>query len=103
MLTQSLRLISENNINNPEIQNIILKSLQKFENNLDVQTACSIFCSLCVASYLSPIAFESLFNIQKILISDAKQLSVSEIMRTFHKLGLVTARKYVFYKIFILY
>ncbi|XP_071562270.1 uncharacterized protein [Temnothorax nylanderi] len=92
MLTQSLRLISENNINNPEVQNTILKSLQKFENNLDVQTAWSIFCSLCVASYLSPMAFELLFNIQKILISDAKRLSVPDIMKALHKLVLVTAK-----------
>lgn len=96
MLTQSLRFISENNIDNPELQSTILKSLQKFENDLDIQTACSIFCSLCVASYLPPIAFELLLNIQKILISDAKQLSVAEIMRTFYKLVFVTARKYVF-------
>lgn len=96
MLTQSLRFISENNINNPEIQNIILKSLQKFEKNLDVQTAWSIFCSLCVASCMSPIAFELLFNIQKILISDAKQLSVFEIIKALHKLVLVT-RKYVIF------
>ncbi|XP_071650536.1 uncharacterized protein [Temnothorax longispinosus] len=92
MLTQSLRLISENNITNPEVQNTILKSLQKFENNLDVQTAWSIFCSLCVASYLSPRAFELLFNIQKILISDAKRLSVPDIMKALHKLVLVTAK-----------
>jgi len=102
MLTQSLRLISENNINNPEIQNIILKSLQKFETNLNVQTAWSIFCSLCVASYLSPIAFELLFNIQKILISDAKQLSISEIKRALNKLVLVTARKYVVFIRFLI-
>ncbi|XP_077275241.1 uncharacterized protein LOC143904434 [Temnothorax americanus] len=92
MLTQSLRLISENNITNPEVQNTILKSLQKFENNLDVQTAWSIFCSLCVASYLSPMAFELLFNIQKTLISDAKRLSVPDIMKALHKLVLVTAK-----------
>lgn len=95
MLAQSLRFISENNINNPEIQNIILKSIQKFENNLNVQTAWSIFCSLCVASYLSPMAFELLFNIQKILISDAKQLKVPQIVKALQKLVLVTARKYV--------
>lgn len=94
-LTQSLRFISENNINNPEIQNTILKSLQKFENNLNVQTAWSIFCSLCVASYLSPMAFELLFNIQKILISDVKQLKVPQIMQALQKLALVTTRKYV--------
>ncbi|XP_039315071.1 uncharacterized protein LOC105198482 isoform X1 [Solenopsis invicta] len=92
MLAQSLRLISENNINNPEVQNTILKSLQKFENTLNVQTAWSIFCSLCVASYLSPIAFELLFNIQKVLINDAKQLSIPDIIRALHKLVLVTAR-----------
>jgi len=102
MLTQSLRLISENNINNPEIQNMILKSLQKFETNLNVHTAWSIFCSLCVASYLSPIAFELLFNIQKILISDAKQLSISEIKRALNKLVLVTARKYVVFIRFLI-
>ncbi|KYN16616.1 PREDICTED: uncharacterized protein LOC108764067 [Trachymyrmex cornetzi] len=92
MLTQSLRLISENSINNPKIQNIILKSLQKFEKDLNIQAAWSIFCSLCVASYPSPMAFELLFNIQKILISDAKQLSIQEIIMALHKLVLVTAR-----------
>ncbi|KAG5337991.1 FAKD2 protein, partial [Acromyrmex heyeri] len=92
MLTQSLRLISENNINNPKIQNIILKSLQKFEKDLNVLTAWSIFCSLCSASYPSPMAFELLFNIQKILISDAKQLSIQEIKMALHKLVLVTVR-----------
>jgi len=103
MLTQSLRLISENNINNPEIQNMILKSLQKsLQTNLNVQTAWSIFCSLCVASYLSPIAFELLFNIQKILISDAKQLSISDIKRALNKLVLVTARKYVVFIRFLI-
>lgn len=95
LLRQSLRFISETKINNPEVQNTIFKSLQKYENNLNVQTAWSIFCSLCVTSYLSPIAFELLFNIQKILISGAKQLSVLEIMVALRKLEFATARKYV--------
>lgn len=97
MLTQSLRFICESSINNPKIQNTILKSLQKFEKDLDVQTAWSIFCSLCVASYPSPMAFELLFNIQKTLISDAKQLSIQEIISALYKLILVTARKYVIF------
>ncbi|KYM97993.1 hypothetical protein ALC62_11339 [Cyphomyrmex costatus] len=92
ILTQSLRFICENGINNPKIQNVILKSLQKFENELDIQTAWSIFCSLCIISYPSPMAFELLFNIQKILINDSKQLTIPEIIRALHKLVLVTAR-----------
>ena len=97
MLTQSLRLISENSINNSKIQNIILKSLQKFEKDLNIQRAWTIFCSLCSASYPSPMTFELLFNIQKILISDAKQLSIQEIITALHKLVLVAARKYVLF------
>ncbi|KYN32594.1 hypothetical protein ALC56_13075 [Trachymyrmex septentrionalis] len=92
MLKRSLRFINENSINNPKIQNIILKSLQKFEKDLDAQTAWSILCSLCVTSYLSPMHFELLFNIQKILISNAKQLNMGEILTGLHKLVLAIAR-----------
>ncbi|XP_036142063.1 FAST kinase domain-containing protein 2, mitochondrial isoform X2 [Monomorium pharaonis] len=92
ILKKSLRFISENNINNPEVQNTILKSIHKFENTLNVQTAWSIFCSLCISSHLSPLAFELLFNIQKILIKDAKQLSVLDIIMVLHRLVLVTER-----------
>ncbi|XP_011701322.1 PREDICTED: uncharacterized protein LOC105458007 [Wasmannia auropunctata] len=94
MLARALRFISENNIKNPEVQNILLKSLKKLEKDLNVQTARSIFCSLCIISYSSPafLAFELLFNVQKILISDAKQLSVSEIIKALSKLVLVTSR-----------
>lgn len=94
MLTQSLRFITENNINDPKIQDTILKSLQKFEN-LNIQTAFHIFCSLCCAPYPSPRTFELMFNIQKVLISDAKHLSVLDIVKALDKLVFVTTRKYV--------
>lgn len=95
MLTHSFRFINEINLNNLEIQNMILKLLQKFENNLNVQTAWSIFCNLCITSYLPPMAFELLFNVHKILISDVKQLKIPKIMTALRRLVFVTSRKYV--------
>ncbi|XP_011631392.1 uncharacterized protein LOC105423363 isoform X2 [Pogonomyrmex barbatus] len=92
VLTRSLRFISETNISNLEVQNAIIKPLLKFENNLDVHMASSIFYSLCVANYLSPIALELLFNVQKILISEIKQLNISEIMTTINKLSFAVTK-----------
>lgn len=98
LLTWSLRFANENNINNTIIQDTILKSLWKYENNLDVRTARSIFYSLCSVQYASrlpPIAFEVLSKVQKILIANAKQLSIQEIIKTLDKLVFVTLKKYV--------
>lgn len=91
LLTWSLRFASENNIN-PIIQDIIFKSLWKYEN-LDVRAAWSIFHSLCNASHLPPIAFEVLSKVQKILIANAKQLNVREIIQTLGKLVFVTTKR----------
>ncbi|KAL6417581.1 hypothetical protein ACFW04_013571 [Cataglyphis niger] len=85
LLTWSLRFACENNLNNPIIQDTILKSLWKYEN-LDVQTALSIFRSLCYISHLSPIVFDVLSDVQKILIANAKQLNIREIIKTLEKL-----------------
>lgn len=102
LLTWSLRFISENNKDfksYPIIQNMIFNSLlknMKYENNLDVQAARSIFHSLCYCeSRLSPIACEVLSKIQKILTVNAKQLNVQDIMRVLNKLVFVTIKKYV--------
>ncbi|KAL0132532.1 hypothetical protein PUN28_000346 [Cardiocondyla obscurior] len=92
ILTQSLRFISENNINNPKVQNTIIKSLQKFESDLNVHAAWSIFCSLSTSPYLSSIAFEFLIDIQKILINNAKKLNISEIINALRKLTYVITR-----------
>ncbi|XP_072744729.1 uncharacterized protein [Anoplolepis gracilipes] len=86
LLTSSLRFASENNINNLIIQDAILKSLWKYENNIDVRTAWSIFHSLCYMSHLPPIAFEILSKVQMILIANAKQLNIQEIIKTFEKI-----------------
>ncbi|XP_011874630.1 PREDICTED: uncharacterized protein LOC105565776 isoform X2 [Vollenhovia emeryi] len=86
MLTQSMRFISENNVNNPYVQDMIFKLLQKKFEHFDARSVWSVFCSLCVTSYLSPIAFELLFDIQRILIRDVKQLSVMDIMTALQKL-----------------
>ncbi|KMQ90714.1 fast kinase domain-containing protein 2 [Lasius niger] len=94
LLTWSLRFANENNINNTIIQDTILKSLWKYEN-LDVRTARSIFYSLCSVQYASrlpPIAFEVLSKVQKILIANAKQLSIQEIIKTLDKLVFVTLK-----------
>lgn len=96
LLTWSLRFVSENNINNTIIQDTILKSLWKYENNLDIRTAWSIFYSLCsYVSCLPPIAFEVLSKVQKILIANAKQLSIQEIIKTLDNLVFVTLKKYI--------
>lgn len=94
LLTWSLRFANENNINNPIIQDTILKSLRKYEN-LDIRTAWSIFHSLCYTSHLSPTAFDILFEVQKILIANAKQLNVQEIIKILEKLVFATIKKYV--------
>ncbi|XP_029668271.1 FAST kinase domain-containing protein 2, mitochondrial-like [Formica exsecta] len=91
LLTWSLRFANENNINNPIIQDTILKSLQKYEN-LDIRTAWSIFHSLCYTSHLSPTAFDILFEVQKILIANAKQLNVQEIIKILEKLVFATIK-----------
>lgn len=98
LLMWSLRFICEYNIKNPMIYNIILKSLWKFQDNLDVQTAKSIFYSLCHSTYLSPLsamAFQVLSNVQKVLIARANELSIQEIIMTLDKLTFMTLQKYV--------
>ncbi|XP_029158527.1 FAST kinase domain-containing protein 2, mitochondrial-like isoform X2 [Nylanderia fulva] len=96
LLTWSLRFISENNINNPMIQDIILSSLwknMKCKNNLDVQTARSIFHSLCCfESHLPPIAFDVLSKVRTILTANAKQLNVQDIIKILNKLVFVTGK-----------
>lgn len=94
-LIWSLRYVNENNINNAVIKDIIFKSLCQYENDLDVQTACSIFYNLCSIYVLPPTAFEVLFKVQKILIANAKQLNNEEIIKILEKLVFVTTTKYV--------
>lgn len=94
LLTWSLRFACENNLNNPIIQDTILKSLWKYEN-LDVRTALSIFHSLCYTSHLPPIVFDVLSEVQKILITNAKQLNIREIIKTLEKLVFAITKKYV--------
>ncbi|EFN64702.1 hypothetical protein EAG_06931 [Camponotus floridanus] len=89
-LIWSLRYVNENNINNAEIKDIIFKSLWKYENDLDVQTACIIFYNLCSIYVLSPIAFELLSKVQKILIANAKNLYIEEVIKILEKLIFVT-------------
>lgn len=94
-LIWSLRYVNENNINNAETKDIIFKSLWKYENDLDEQTASSIFYNLCSMYVLPPIAFEVLSKVQKILITNAKHLSVEEVIKILEKLVFVTRIKYV--------
>lgn len=94
-LIWSLRYVNENNINNAVIKDIIFKSLWKYENDLDVQTACIVFCNLCSMLVLSPIAFELLSKVQKILIANAKKLYIEEVIKILEKLVFVTTMKYV--------
>lgn len=94
-LIWSLRYVNENNINNAVIKDIIFKSLWKYENDLDVQTACFIFYNLCSMYVLPPIAFELLSKVQEILIANAKQLYIEEVIKIFEKLMFVTTMKYV--------
>jgi hypothetical protein len=95
MLTSSLRFIIQSNINNSKVQNIILKSLWKHRNNLDVKLASSVFSSLCCILNLPPIAFEILHSIQEILITNAKELHIQQIIPMLNKLEFVIANKYV--------
>lgn len=95
LLIWSLRFITEHNILNAEIQDIILKTLLKYKDHVDIQTAKSIFYSLSCISDPPPMTFEVLFDIQKILISRAKELNVQEITRTLDRIVFITATKYV--------
>ncbi|XP_026829702.1 FAST kinase domain-containing protein 2, mitochondrial [Ooceraea biroi] len=91
MLTSSLQFISQRNINNSEVQNIILTSLREHRNELNAKMALSILHSLCSMSDLSPIAIEVLYNVQKVLTSNAKELHVRQIIQILHRL-LLTIR-----------
>jgi len=95
MLTSSLRFITQSDINNSEVQNIILKSLWKHKDNLDVKLASSIFSSLCCISNLPPIAFEILHSMQKILIINAKELHIQQIIQMLNRLEFLVTNKYV--------
>lgn len=94
-LIWSLRYVNENNINNAVIKDIIFKSLWQYENDLDVQTASFVFYNLCSMYVLPPVAFELLSKVQKIVIANAKQLSVEEVIKILEKLVFVIAIKYV--------
>lgn len=99
LLIWSLRFITEQNIQNPDIHDRIFKSLLKHENTLDVQKAKLIFYNLCNMSELSPIAHKMLCNIQDILISKAKELNEDDVINILEKLG-YAAQKYVILVLF---
>lgn len=100
LLSWSLRFISENNKNSkkyPMMQDTILNLLLinlKNKNNLDVQTAQSIFHSLCCEFHLSSAAVKILSKIQKILTVKAKQLDVQNIIKILNQLVTVKNKEY---------
>lgn len=94
LLAWSLRFAYEYNIQNPDVHDIILKSLWKFENNLDAQVAKSIFYSLCHMPQLSPTACKLLCNVRDVLTSKAKELNVYDITKILETL-VVAVIKYV--------
>ncbi|XP_012226400.1 FAST kinase domain-containing protein 2, mitochondrial-like [Linepithema humile] len=91
ILNWSIRFINEFNIKNQEVYNILFKSLLMHENNIAPKTAWSIFLNLCQVSYLPPIAFDVLANIQQILITNAKEFSITKIIKTLSSLQFVVA------------
>lgn len=94
-LTWSLRFTNENNIVNQEIRDVILKALLNYKNNMNTQAAWSVFYSLCsVQIHLSPIALEVLSDVQKILITNARELSIYQIIKLLEKLISVLGKKY---------
>lgn len=94
-LTWSLRFANENNISNQELRDIILKALLKYKNSMDVQAAWSIFYSLCsTQTQLSPITLEVLSDVQNILITNARELSIHQIIKLSEKLLFVIGKKY---------
>lgn len=96
LLTSSLRFISQNNMNSLQVQDTILRSLCKHESGLDVKSAWSAFNSLCCMSDLPPIAFQVLHNLQRILVANARELNVRQIVQLLDKLASVIAQKYVY-------
>ncbi|XP_014486089.1 PREDICTED: uncharacterized protein LOC106750330 [Dinoponera quadriceps] len=87
LLIWSLRFVSEHNVQNQDVLEIILKSLYNHEDTLDTQMARSIFYSLCHLSDLSPTAHKLLFNVQDILASSAKEINVGDITKILEKLS----------------
>lgn len=95
LLNWSIRFVNENNIKNEEVHDILFKLLLKHKNNMTEKIAWSIFLTLCRTSYLPPLAFDVLNNAQQILISNAKELSISKIINVLDNLVFVIAKKYV--------
>jgi len=67
----------------------MLKSLWKYTDNLDVKLASSLFINTFRISDLSPIAFLILHNMQKILIINATELHIQQIIEMFNRLEFV--------------
>lgn len=85
-LMGSLRFMNNYNIQNQDINNMILKSLWKHKHTWDIQTAKSIFYSLCMMPQLSQLGYEILPNVQNVLISKVNELSVMDVTKILEKL-----------------
>lgn len=91
MLNRLMRFVIDN-IKNQEAHNILFKLLLKNKNNMTVKIAWSTFLSLCKTSYLPPIAFDVLNNVQWILITNAKGLGVPKIINILENLEFVVTK-----------
>ncbi|XP_032664876.1 uncharacterized protein LOC116841261 [Odontomachus brunneus] len=96
-LMDSLRFMSNHNIQNQNINDIILKSLCKHKHTWNIQAAKSIFYSLCMMPQLSPLGYEILPNVQKILISKVDELSIKDIATILKKLKVAILKKHILY------
>lgn len=79
LLRSSLFFMNKTNINNPELYGIVIESLRKYED-LDIETAGSVLCSLYRMAHLPPIALQLLSTIQNITTTKAKELDVQRIL-----------------------
>jgi len=89
LLTSSLRFITQGNINISEVRNITLKYLWKHTDNLDVKLASYLLINTFCISDLSPIAFLILHNMQRILIINATELYIQQIIEMLNRLEFV--------------